>query len=101
MFPSRYGFEEFRLKRYLPNGVDEFRNHVDVTRYATARRFLVFFLYLNDTEGGETVFTNYDLRVKPRAGRILMFPPFWTHPHTGKKPINKPKYITEYKSLSK
>ena len=30
MFPSKYGFEEFRLKRYLPNDIDEFRNHVDV-----------------------------------------------------------------------
>ena len=92
-FPAQVNMEQVRIKKYEPNNKDEFKNHVDVGSYASARRFLVFFLYLNDTEGGETVFTNYDLRVKPRAGRILMFPPFWTHPHTGKKPINKPKYI--------
>tara|TARA_B100000575_G_C22908925_1_gene527886 strand:- start:58 stop:597 length:540 start_codon:yes stop_codon:yes gene_type:complete len=93
MWPKKYGFEEFRLKRYLPNGVDEFRNHVDVTRYATARRFLVFFLYLDDNKMGHTTFPQMDISVQPKAGRMLMFPPMWTHLHAGTKPIEKPKYI--------
>ncbi len=93
MFPSKFGFEEFRLKRYLPNSVDEFKNHVDVSNYANARRFLVFFLYLDDNEKGHTTFSQMDISVKPKAGRILMFPPMWTHLHAGTKPIKKPKYI--------
>ena len=80
-FPSAVNIEHVRIKKYAPNDKDEFKNHVDVANYASARRFLVFFLYLNETEGGETVFPNYDLNVKPKAGRVLMFPPFWTHPH--------------------
>ena len=92
-WPKKYGFEEIRFKRYLPNDKDEFKEHVDVGDYASARRFLVFFLYLNDNDGGETSFSEYDIKVKPKAGRLLMFPPTWTYLHTGHKPINNPKYI--------
>ena len=81
------------MKRYLPNDKDEFQEHVDVGDYASARRFLVFFLYLNDNEGGETSFSEYGLKVKPKTGSLLMFPPTWTYLHTGHKPIKLPKYI--------
>ena len=92
-WPAKFGFEEIRFKRYLPNDKDEFKEHVDVGDYASARRFLVFFLYLNDNDGGETSFSEYDIKVKPKAGRLLMFPPTWTYLHTGHKPIEQPKYI--------
>jgi hypothetical protein len=93
MFPPAYAFEMFRLKRYLPNDVDEFANHVDVGNYDSARRFLVFFLYLDDNEGGHTEFPQFNISVQPKTGRMLMFPPMWTHLHAGRKPIDKPKYI--------
>jgi hypothetical protein len=98
-WPEKYGFEELRMKRYMPNDKDEFQFHVDVQNYANARRFLVYFWYLNDVEvGGETAFQNTRtseplLQVKPVEGRLIMFPPLWTHPHIGKKPISGPKYI--------
>lgn len=98
-WPEQYGFEELRMKRYLPNGQDEFQFHVDVSSYSNAKRFLVYFWYLNDvSEGGETVFQKNRnsepiLEVKPVEGRLLMFPPLWTHPHIGRKPISGPKYI--------
>jgi hypothetical protein len=98
-WPEKVGYEEFRLKKYLPNDKDEFKFHVDVQNYATARRFLVFFFYLNDVEeGGETAFqmnrnTPINLKVKPSKGRLLIFPPLWTHPHIGMKPISGTKYI--------
>ena len=46
-------------------------------------------------EGGETAFIgiDHDTRVQPRAGRLLMFPPMWTHPHAGLPPISNQKYI--------
>jgi len=92
-WPSQYGFEEIRFKRYLPNDKDEFKEHVDVGDYNSARRFLVFFLYLNDNFDGRTSFSEYDMQVYPKAGRLLMFPPTWTYLHTGHKPIETPKYI--------
>lgn len=95
-FPEKIGFEQVRMKKYEIGGKDEFREHVDVGDHASARRFLVMFFYLNDVaEGGETAFIgiNDDTRVQPRTGRLLMFPPMWTHPHAGLSPITNPKYI--------
>lgn len=95
-FPEKIGFEQVRMKKYEIGGKDEFREHVDVGDHASARRFLVMFFYLNDVaEGGETAFIgiDHDTRVQPRTGRLLMFPPVWTHPHAGLPPITNPKYI--------
>ena len=94
MWPKRYAFEEIRLKKYLPNDKDEFKTHVDILRSLSAKRFLVYILYLNDVEeGGETYLRQQNIKVKPKEGRLLMFPPFWTHPHAGLKPIKGTKYI--------
>ena len=81
------------MKRYEPNDIDEFKEHVDVGDYDSARRFLVFFLYLDSNKEGATSFSNFDIAIKPKAGRLLMFPPTWTYLHTGHKPIDKNKYI--------
>ena len=96
-FPKEYGFEDARMKKYENNDKDQFGWHVDVGDYASARRYLVIFYYLNDVdEGGETVFALSDeklVQVKPKRGRIVMFPPMWMFPHIGAKPISNPKYI--------
>ena len=98
-WPEEMGYEELRMKRYLPNTEDEFKFHVDVNDYSSARRFLVYFWYLNDViEGGETVFQKNRneepiLKVQPKMGRLLMFPPLWTHPHVALPPISNAKYI--------
>lgn len=95
-FPEKLGFEQVRMKKYEVGGKEEFREHVDVGDYASARRFLVMFFYLNNiAEGGETAFIgiNDDIRVQPKKGRMLVFPPMWTHPHAGLPPISNAKYI--------
>jgi len=62
-FPAKYSFEEFRIKQYDNNGKDQFRDHVDVGDYNSARRFLVLFLYLNDVEvGGQTNFLDWTMQ---------------------------------------
>ena len=49
--------------------------------------------YLNTViEGGETVFWD-SYKIKPEAGKIVLFPACWTFPHTGKMPISNDKYI--------
>ena len=92
-WPEKFGFEQIRFKKYEVNNADEFKEHVDVMDYASAKRFLVFFLYLKKNKGGQTSFPEYDLKVEPKPGRLLMFPPLWTHKHIGHKPIEEPKYI--------
>ena len=101
MWPETYGYEAIRMKRYLNNDYDRFDPHVDVMNYETAKRFLSFFIYLNDVEeGGETEFLNIKkpgtfipFQVKPKRGRLLMFPPTWQFFHAGLKPISGKKYL--------
>ena len=51
-------------------------------------------MYLSDVEeGGETNLPRQNIKSKPKAGRLLMFPPYWTHPHQGEKVIKGTKYI--------
>ena len=56
---------------------------------------MVAIWYLNDVigPGGETEFLHQNVKIKPEAGKLILFPPFWTHEHrvvTLKKDI---KYI--------
>jgi len=93
-FPSKYAFEEFRIKMYNNNDYDQFKDHVDVGNYNSARRFLVCFLYLNDVEiGGETNFSKLTHSVSPKCGRILLFPATWQWRHAGLPPLTSKKYI--------
>ena len=42
---------------------DQFKDHVDVGDYNSARRFLVCFLYLNDVkEGGPQIFQKFHIQ---------------------------------------
>ena len=102
-WPDEYGYEAIRLKRYLSNDLDRFDPHVDVMNHDTARRFLAFFVYLNDVKvGGETKFLNLykpgtyiPFTVTPKRGRLLVFPPLWPWYHAGLKPESENKYIIQ------
>ena len=92
-WPARYFYENARVKRYLPNGRDEFPLHVDVYNSASAARFMAVLIYLNKPEGGETIFPDLDLSIAPEAGKLMIFPPLWTFPHAGLPPVGSNKYI--------
>ena len=93
-WPSVYGFEQFRIKYYRNNDDDMFKTHVDSATFSSSKRFLLFFWYLNDVdEGGETTIDNLGIKIKPKTGRLVMFPPYWMYPHTGLKPVSGPKYL--------
>ena len=92
-FPAKYAFEQFRIKKYSTAN-DEFRDHVDVQDFTSARRFLVCFLYLKDvTEGGQTAFPKLDHAIQPKCGRLLMFPSVWLYRHAGRPVTRGTKYI--------
>ena len=88
--PDIQGFEHVRLKRYAVG--QQFKEHVDVADYASARRYLICLFYLDDNEGGATTMDGLGLKVECKKGRLLMFPPLWMWPHSGTLPIGKPKY---------
>jgi len=89
-----FAFEQVRIKKYLNDGNDLFDTHIDAASTDTMKRFFAFFWYLNDVEeGGETEFLNLDLKVTPKAGRLVMFPPFFLYPHKGHPPVSNNKYL--------
>lgn len=61
---------------------------------SSMRRILVWILYLTTHEGsGETEFLQQGLRVKPQAGRVVIWPASFTHPHRGNPVYEGTKYI--------
>jgi hypothetical protein len=69
--------------------------HIDGGSHEFAARQLVAIWYLNDLDGagGETEFHHQDVRIRPAAGKLLLFPPFWTHLHRGNTLQAGRKYI--------
>ncbi|MEP6940079.1 MAG: 2OG-Fe(II) oxygenase [Rudaea sp.] len=91
--PSRPLLEDLRIKRYRIEAQDKFQPHFDAGD-KHANRYMVFLWYLNDVaEGGETEFPDLGIRVQARAGRLLMFPPYWMFQHVGRPPVSNDKYI--------
>ena len=67
--------------------------HIDASVGGTHNRLVAALLYLKDVEdGGFTEFPFQGVRLKPTAGAMALFPPFWTHPHRGVSPISGLKY---------
>jgi hypothetical protein len=57
-------------------------------------RILLFMFYLNDVdEGGETEFFYQHIKVKPKAGSMVIAPAYFTHTHRGNVPVSNNKYI--------
>jgi 2OG-Fe(II) oxygenase superfamily len=72
--------------------------HIDAGPGGTHDRLVSGLIYLRDVpEGGETEFPFQQMNVRPRAGLLLLFPPFWTHLHRGVSPASAVKYnITNF-----
>ena len=92
--PEKYGFEEFRIKRYDNNDVDTYEVHSDVINYNSARRFLGIIYYLNDVEeGGNTSFPKLEVDFKPKKGTALVFPAIWIYLYEEQIVISNPKFV--------
>ncbi len=72
-----------------------FHWHIDSGSHQFSDRQLVAIWYLNDVEGpgGETEFLYQDVKIKPETGKLILFPPFWTHEHRGVTLRKGDKYI--------
>ena len=69
--------------------------HIDGGSHEFSLRQLVAVWYLNDVPGpgGTTDFSYQKVRIRPKAGKLLLFPPFWTHEHRGATLEQGVKYI--------
>ena len=94
-WPREHGYEHLRIKRYFCDDVQQHDFHADVTDIESAKRFLSIICYLNDDfDGGVTFFPHFNLQVKPRKGKIVLFPCTWSYLHKGNPAVNgHAKYI--------
>ena len=91
--PRTTKYSDLVLKRYRPAHDERFQLHFD-SIYSVSNRYLVMLWYLNDVaEGGETSFPQLGLVIRPAAGRLLVFPPYWMYQHEGVAPRSGEKYI--------
>ncbi len=88
--------ETVQIQKYTPNQAywawhTERASAIGLSAY----RNLVFMTYLNDVSGsgGQTEFYYQDVKVKPKAGLTLLWPPDWTHTHRGLPATEDTKYI--------
>jgi Rps23 Pro-64 3,4-dihydroxylase Tpa1-like proline 4-hydroxylase len=83
----------YAIQRTLPG--EYYHWHIDGGSHAFSHRQLVAIWYLNDVQGpgGETQFRYQDVSIAPRAGKLILFPPFWTHEHRGVELQGGVKYL--------
>ena len=83
----------YHIQRYLPG--EYYHWHIDGGSHEFSQRQLVALWYLNDVTGpgGETEFLYQDIKVKPEQGKLVLFPPFWTHEHRAVELQAGVKYI--------
>lgn len=84
--------ENINIQKYPPGGGYK-RWHME--NQGDRARCLVFMTYLNDvTDAGETEFLYQELKIKPKKGLTVIWPPYWTHTHRGIPSPTQEKYIT-------
>ena len=60
----------------------------------SSSRALAWMIYLNAVEnGGNTEFLYQQVQEKPEAGKFVIWPAGYTHPHRGNPPYSNTKYI--------
>jgi len=77
------------------NAGEYFHWHIDSGSHQFSDRQLVAIWYLNNVSGpgGETEFLNQEVKINPERGKLILFPPFWTHEHRGVTLKEGTKYI--------
>jgi Rps23 Pro-64 3,4-dihydroxylase Tpa1-like proline 4-hydroxylase len=83
----------YGIQRYNPG--EYYHWHIDGGSHDFSMRQLVALWYLNDVPGpgGETEFLYQDVKVTPQEGKLVLFPPFWTHEHRAAIVNEGVKYI--------
>ena len=86
---------DYSIKKYThpDDGYHMWHHDWSALTYIIQRVLAVQF-FLNDVEkGGETEFYHQGIKVKPKKGRLAIWPVGFTHTHRGNKPISNDKYV--------
>ncbi len=93
-----FAVNQFQDKGYQLQRTNEgefYHWHIDGGPGEFSQRQLVAIWYLNDVDGpgGTTDFALQEISVKPQRGKLVLFPPFWTHIHRNATLEKGVKYI--------
>jgi hypothetical protein len=87
-------YTNFKIQKTLPTQGYHVWHIEHAKGFFNEPRALVFSIYLNDVEeGGETEFLHFSKRVKPKTGRIVIWPAGFPYVHRGNPPISGEKYL--------
>lgn len=83
----------YQVQRYREG--EYYHWHIDGGSHQFSQRQLVALWYLNDVPGpgGETEFLYQGIKIRPEKGKLVLFPPFWTHEHRAVQLEHGVKYI--------
>lgn len=92
-FKGPFKDEGYQVQRYRSG--EFYHWHIDSGSHELSQRQLVALWYLNDVPGpgGETEFLHQGISVRPECGKLVLFPPFWTHEHRAAVIEDGVKYI--------
>jgi hypothetical protein len=89
-----FHFTDLKIQKTLPTEGYHVWHIEHGKGYDNEARAFVFSVYLNDVEeGGETEFLHFSKRVKPKTGRIVIWPAGFPYLHRGNPPLSGEKYI--------
>jgi predicted 2-oxoglutarate/Fe(II)-dependent dioxygenase YbiX len=81
--------EGYNMLRYT--GGQEYKAHADGD--TSSGRSVSAIIYLNDDyEGGEVEFINFNIKIKPKSGMLLLFPSNYAYTHIAHPVISGTKY---------
>jgi Rps23 Pro-64 3,4-dihydroxylase Tpa1-like proline 4-hydroxylase len=86
---SMSSMEQMQVLKYEPG--DFYKAHSDSSP-SVYREFSAV-AYLNECEGGETFFEKFNISVKPKPGRLVIFPANFSYRHSAKPPISGNKFV--------
>jgi|TARA_R110002020_G_scaffold90832_2_gene221102 hypothetical protein len=97
-----FHYTELKIQKTLPTEGYHVWHIEHGKSFENSKRAFVFSIYLNDVEeGGETEFLHFSKRVKPKKGRIVIWPAAFPYLHRGNPPLSGEKYIlTSWMMLS-
>ncbi len=91
---NKFFYTDLKIQKTLPTEGYHVWHVEHGKSYEDAARAFVFSIYLNDVEeGGETEFLHFSKRIKPKKGRIVIWPASFPYLHRGNPPLSGEKYI--------
>jgi hypothetical protein len=91
---NQFQYTTMRIQKTLPTEGYHIWHVEKSSGYEYVKRIMAFTIYLNDVEeGGETEFLYQSIRVKPKTGRIVIWPSGFPFVHRGNPPISGEKYL--------